>query len=267
VDKGFRVPGLTVGILALNESARIAQCVASAAFAEKVIVIDSGSEDDTVALAQAGGAEVHCYDNWQGFATQRNRLLTHVTTEYIFFLDADEVIPEPLAHEIATVVASGRNEVWEIFWTQVAYGRTLTRMRSTGGIKRLFKRSSLLLYEGVVHEAPIMRHADIPVRRFQTPLLHYSRETVYDSLKKLAQYAQLGALKRAEQGRRGGILRGAASALAMFIKLYVFRRAFLCGPQGFLFCFFIALECFFRYVALKYDFGNERSTTVAMAKR
>jgi len=271
VDKDFRVdfrvPGLTVGILAMNESARIARCATSAAFAEKVIVIDSGSEDDTVALAQAGGAEVHCYDDWQGFATQRNRLLTHVTTEYILFLDADEVIPEPLAHEIATVVASGRDEVWEIFWTQVAYGRPLTAMRSTGGIKRLFKTQSLLRYEGVVHEAPIMRTADTPVRRFQTPVLHYSRETVYHSLKKLAQYAQLGALKRAEQGKRGGILRGTASASAIFIKLYLLRRAFLCGPEGFLFSLFIALECFFRYVALKYDFNNGRSTAEAMAKR
>ena len=264
MDKEFRansrVPGLTVGILAMNESARIAQCVASAAFAEKVIVVDSGSLDDTVALARAAGAEVYSYNDWQGFATQRNRLIAHVKTDYLFFLDADEVIPSALAQEIAAVVASGRDEVWEILWTQVAYGRPLTAMRSTGGIKRLFKTASLLRYEGVVHEAAVMRRPDIPVRRFRTPVLHYSRETVYDSLKKLAQYVQLGALKRAEKGKRGGILRGTASATAIFLKLYFFRRAFLCGPEGFLFCFFIALECFFRYVALKYDHLDTKST-------
>jgi len=64
---------------------------------------------------------------------------------------------------------------------------------------------------------------------------------------------QLGAAKRAEKGRRGGVLRGMASATAIFIRLYIIRRGFLCGPEGFLFCFFIALECFFRYAALRYD--------------
>ena len=260
MDSVLRVPRLTVGILAMNESARIARCIQSAAFAESVIVIDSGSADDTVARARAAGAQVHIYSDWQGFAVQRNRLLNHVTTDYLFFLDADEIIPPALAKEIAAVIDSGRDEVWEILWTQVAYGRPLTAMRSTGGIKRFFKRASLLRYEGVVHEAAVMRSADIPVKRFRTPVLHYSRETVYDSLKKLAQYVQLGALKRAEMGKRGGILRGAASAVAIFVKLYIFRRAFLCGPEGFLFCFFIALECFFRYVALRYDAPNLKST-------
>jgi glycosyltransferase involved in cell wall biosynthesis len=243
----------------MNESERIAKCVASAAFAERVIVVDSGSTDDTVALAQSAGAEVFSYTDWQGFAIQRNRLLAHVTTDYLFFLDADEIITAALAHEIAAVVESGRDEVWEILWTQVAYGRPLTAMRSTGGIKRFFRRESLLRYEGVVHEAAVMRGPEISEHRFKTPLLHYSRETVYDSLKKLAQYVQLGALKRAEKGKRGGILRGTASAVAIFLKLYIFRRAFLCGPEGFLFCFFIALECFFRYVALKYDHPSSRS--------
>ena len=49
------------------------------------------------------------------------------------------------------------------------------------------------------------------------------------------------------------MLRGFASALNSFIQLYIFRRGFLCGAEGFLFCFFIALECFFRYAMLKYD--------------
>ena len=88
---------------------------------------------------------------------------------------------------------------------------------------------------------------------FRHRLLHYSRESVYESILKLAQYVQLGAAKRAAAGKTGGVLRGAGSAVAIFIRLYFFRRGFLCGAEGFLFCFFIALECFFRYVALKYD--------------
>jgi hypothetical protein len=126
----------------------------------------------------------------------------------------------------------------------------------------MFPTSNLDRFDGVVHEEAIVRNAATPVIKFKGRLLHYSRETIYGSLQKLAQYAQLGALKRAEKGKRGGILRGFASAFANFLQLYIFRRGFLCGAEGFLFCLFIALECFFRYSMIKYD-GNLLKKTTA----
>lgn len=249
-------PSLCIGVLAMNEAHRLAACLQSAKFAQQLIVVDSGSTDNTREIAAEGGAEVYEYAQWQGFAEQRNRLLKHVTTDYVFFLDADEVITPKLQAEIEQAVASGQDAVWEILWNQVAYGKPLSLMKSTGGIRRLFKTSNIIEFQGVVHEAAKLRNSATPIHRFKNKLLHYSRETVYGSLLKLAQYVQLGAAKRAALGKRGGVLRGFASALAIFLKLYVFRRGFLCGPQGFLFCFFIALECFFRYAALEYDKDN-----------
>ena len=105
----------------------------------------------------------------------------------------------------------------------------------------------------MVHEGAVLRRSGLPVHRFKHRLLHYSRETVYDSLLKLAQYVQLGAAKRAALGKQGGVFRGFASGFAIFVRMYLLRRGFLCGAEGFLFCFFVALECFFRYAALKYD--------------
>lgn len=244
---------LCIGILTMNEEHRIRQCLQSAQFADQVLVVDSGSKDQTRDIAQSMGAQVHLYADWKGFAEQRNRLLQHCTCDYIFFLDADEVVPPELQIEMQQAVASGVNAAWEIQWNQVAYGRPLSAMKSTDGIRRLFKAENLLRFEGVVHEGALLKDATTPVLRFKHRVLHYSRETIYGSLLKLAQYVQLGAAKRAQAGKRGGVWRGFGSAFAIFLKLYVFRRGFLCGPQGFLFCFFIALECFFRYVALKYD--------------
>ncbi len=246
-------PTLCIGILAMNEARRIEACVASAAFADQILVIDSGSSDDTREIAARAGAEVHVYEQWEGFATQRNRLLTHVRTRYIFFLDADELITPPLRDEILSLVATGRPVRGAVLWNQVAYGRPLTAMKSTGGVERLFRTDTLLRFEGVVHEGAVLEPSTIALTTLRHRLLHTSRETVYESLLKLAQYVQLGAAKRAAAGKRGGILRGFGSALAIFIRLYIFRRGFLCGAEGFLFCFFIALECFFRYAALKYD--------------
>lgn len=246
-------PTLCIGVLTLNEAKRIEQCLRSAAFADQIVVVDSGSTDRTCELALAMGAQVHVYDQWEGFAVQRNRLLSHCTSDYLFYLDADEEITPELQTEIEQAVLSGQDFKWEVLWNQVAYGRPLTHMKSTGGVERLFRTNSLEGYEGLVHEKAIMKNGDRPVRKFKHRLLHYSRETIHGSLLKLAQYAQLGAAKRAKAGKRGGIWRGFASAFTNFTRLYILNRGFLCGPQGFLFCFFIALECFFRYVYLEYD--------------
>lgn len=247
-------PTLCIGILTLNEAHRIAQCIQSASFADQLLVIDSGSSDRTREIAEEMGAQVHLYPDWQGFAEQRNRMLLHVSADYLFFLDADEIIPECLQREIRVAVASGERAVWKVYWDQVAFGRTLHLMAKTeGGVWRLFRTEDLVCYEGVVHEHAVLRDPLTPVKAFRSRLLHHSRETVYGGLLKMAQYAQLGALRRVQAGRRGGVLRGLASATSNFIRLYIFRRGFLCGAQGFLFCLLVALECFFRYAIIKYD--------------
>lgn len=253
-DIRSRKPTLCVGILTLNEEHRIARCLRSAAFADQVVVIDSGSHDRTCDIAREMGAQVHVFPDWKGFAEQRNRLMSTVDADYVFFLDADEVIPEGLAAEIRAAVGSGEDAVWKIYWDQVAFGRTLHRMAKTeGGVWRLFRTDQLLRYEGVVHEHAVLRDPATPVHTFRHRLLHHSRETVYGGLLKMAQYAQLGAVRRVQAGRRGGVLRGLASATSNFVRLYLFRRGFLCGAEGFLFCLLVALECFFRYAIIRYD--------------
>jgi glycosyltransferase involved in cell wall biosynthesis len=245
-------PRLTIAILTLNESKRISKCIRSALFADEIVVVDSASTDDTVAIAKSLGAQVHVYPDWQGFSVQRDRLLKHATGDYIFFLDADEEFTPELVAELQAVMASGDQSVWELRWIQVAFGKPLTWMRSTGSVQRLFWRTDIERFEGVVHEHAVLREKR-DLRRFKHRLLHHSRETIHGSLLKLAQYAQLGAVKRAKLGKTGGIFRGLLSAGSNFFRLYFLQRGFMCGPQGFLYCLFVCMESFFRYVALKYD--------------
>jgi glycosyltransferase involved in cell wall biosynthesis len=246
---------LTVAILTQNEAKRIGACIRSAQFADQVLVIDGGSTDGTAELARGLDAEVHVYADWQGFAAQRNRQIAHARGDFILFLDADEEITTELRAELRDVVARNEAAVWSVGWTQVAFGRTLHRMRSTVSVQRLFQRANLLRFEGVVHEHPVLQSPH-PVRKLRHRLLHHSRETVYGSLLKLAQYAQLGAVKRAQLGKTGGVVRGLLSGGACFFRLYVMQLGVLCGAQGFLYCLFVSLECFFRYAALRYDQGQ-----------
>lgn len=246
-------PTLAVAVLTQNEAHRIEACLRSAAFADQLVVIDSGSTDDTVALARAAGAQVYVYPDWQGFAVQRNRQLDHVSADYVFFLDADEVMSPAFAQELQAIVRSGSQAVWQIRWRMVAFGHELRYLRASTRVQRLFRRDQIQGWTGVVHEEAQLRDPQVPRQVMRTPLLHYSRETVRASLEKLTQYAALGAAKRAAQGQSGGVLRGLLSGGAMFVRLYVFRLGFLCGGAGFLYCLFVALEAFFRYAALHYD--------------
>lgn len=258
-DETAAVPTLTIAILTRNEALHIASCLHSAAFADQIVVVDSGSTDNTREIALAEGAEVFNYPDWQGFAIQRNRLLQHVRSDYVFFLDADELITPELQEELQAAVHSGQRAVWKVQWRMVAFQHELKYFHSEAKIERLFRRDMLREFTGVVHEQAVLDIEPTPRVLLTGRLLHYSRETVRGSLEKLTQYAMLGAAKRAEKGKHGGVLRGLLSGSSMFLRLYIGQRGFLCGGPGFLYCFMVGLEGFFRYAALAYDHDSLRT--------
>ncbi len=244
---------LTVGVLTFNEERHIGHCLRSAAFADELLVIDSGSTDRTLEIAREYGAVVHVYPDWQGFAVQRNRLLQHATGDYVFFVDADEEITDRLRQEVQQTVRAGVDCIGTVRWTVIAFGKELKWFLGQAEIERFFPRRLVNQFVGVVHESAQMLQKNLPRQAFSGRLRHTSRESIRDSLNKLTQYAMLGAAKRAAMGRRGGVLRGIASGSLVFLRLYILRLGFLGGGPGFLFCLFIALESFFRYAALYYD--------------
>ncbi|MDR2991793.1 MAG: glycosyltransferase family 2 protein [Burkholderiaceae bacterium] len=253
--------GLFIVVLARNEARRLPACLHSARFAERTLVIDAGSSDETVAIARRLGAQVESYPDWRGFGVQRTRSLQHCQeARYIFFLDADEEITPALCAEICTIVRTGQSGAWTVNWEQVAFGRTLAGMASAPGMPRLFSADCLLGFGSAVHEQALLA-PDTLVMHLGALLRHHSYDSVRTSLKKLSQYAMLGAAKRAARGQRGGVWRGLASASALFLRLYVLQRGFLHGGAGFLYCYVRTQECFFRYAALRYD-RNRLTDTV-----
>ena len=138
---------LTVAVLTHNEAAGIDACLrsATAAGADQLLVIDSGSSDATALLARAAGAEVFEYADWQGFAVQRTRQLQHARGDYVFFLDADEVMSPAFAQELQAIVRSGSPAVWQIRWRMVVFGRELRFFRANTKVERLFRRDLIIV--------------------------------------------------------------------------------------------------------------------------
>ena len=190
-----------------KRSAPIEACLATAAFADQVLVVDSGSTDNTVALSRQTGAEVFEYPDWQGFAVQRNRLIAHAKGDYIFFLDADELITPAFQKELQAIVQSNAKAVWQIQWRMVAYGHELKYYISRSKVERLFRRDMLKEYVGAVHEQAILHnedngHTDAPQSHLCQVTASLARKRFEGSLEKLTQYVMLGASKRAQAGKK-----------------------------------------------------------------
>jgi len=256
LPNGSKPGSLTIAILSFNEASIIHDSLKSAAFADQLLLIDSGSTDATVDIARAHSAEVHTYLDWQGFATQKNRALQHCVCEYVFFLDCDEIIPPQLATEIRAVVEQGSVNLGLIRWEDYVFGKRLRGIHQTKGVARLFKISDIKFFSGKVHESAALRCE--PNRLLMgTPLIHHSRRSIHQSLLKLAQYSQLAAIEIRDSRVKSGILTGTAHALSRFINLYFIKLSLLSGAEGFLYSLLISLEVFFKYCAARFDHGVE----------
>ena len=113
----------SVVVLAKNEAVNIKRCLASVAWADQVVVLDSGSTDDTVALAKAGGVEV-VESHWRGFGAQREfalrmELLRH---DWLFFPDADEWVSSDLAVEVAQAIRKTDHDAYWLYLRSIFQG-------------------------------------------------------------------------------------------------------------------------------------------------
>ncbi|NJN54016.1 MAG: glycosyltransferase family 2 protein [Anaerolineae bacterium] len=161
---------LTAVILTLNEAAHIQACIESLHWVDHVVVFDSFSQDETVALAQTMGAEIH-QSKFENYAQQRNAALAVVSTDWLFFVDADERGTPELATEIRLVMHSRAECGWYVPRHNYIFGK-LTR--GAGWYPdyqlRLF-RHGRVQYERPVHEIAIV---DGETSHLQNPLIHYN---------------------------------------------------------------------------------------------
>lgn len=163
-------PELTAVILTLNEADHITDCINSLSWAERVVVCDSYSSDDTVALAEAAGAVV-IQSRFENYAQQRNVALDAIQTDWVFFVDADERGTTAVADEVRRVIATRPENGWYVPRHNYIFGK-LTR--GAGWYPdhqlRLFRHGKVR-YERPVHEIAVV---DGEIGYLQHPLIHYN---------------------------------------------------------------------------------------------
>ena len=103
---------LSVAIITLNEERNLAECLASVAFADEIVVVDGGSQDRTCEIARAAGARVIEAPDWLGFGVQKNRAIDACSGDWVLSIDADERVPQDLRDEIQSGAERSRHSMF-----------------------------------------------------------------------------------------------------------------------------------------------------------
>ncbi|MCB8922811.1 MAG: glycosyltransferase family 2 protein [Ardenticatenaceae bacterium] len=223
-----KIMELTAVILTLNESQHIQACIESLRWADRVLVYDSFSQDETASLAEMAGADV-LQNRFENYAQQRNAALNSLQTDWVFFVDADERGTPELAEEIRSVIASRPERGWYVPRHNYIFGK-LTR--ATGWYPdyqlRLFKHGCVH-YERPVHEVAVV---DGEMGHLQQPLIHYNyRDTAQFHAKQRA-YSTYEATILHEEGARPRLHNFILQPLRQFWWRFVTLRGYVDGAHG-----------------------------------
>lgn len=228
---------LSVCIITHNEEANIVRTLESVrGIADEIIVVDSGSTDQTVALARSCGAKVFL-EEWKGFGLQKNSALAKAGGDWILSLDADEEVSQELGASIQTLLKSG--PVGPQFDGYMVARRNLY-------LHRWFRRSGYypdrklrLIKRGLTEFELSPFHEELKttrkVGRLRGDLIHHAYPTLESFIEHTNRYSSLGGQMVASERRvRFSILDIVLRPLVAFIHRYFFRMGFLDGPEGLL---------------------------------
>ena len=225
---------LTLVVITYNEADTIARCLDSVPFAAEKLVVDSGSDDATVAIAQAHGARV-VHQDWLGFGPQRNFASTQSAHDWILALDADETLTPALATELQqrlpALMASDTPAAW-LRRRTIYMGAPMRWYRPNVGEKlaRLYHRGRARWSDARVHES---LHFDGTAPTLRAPFDHANNPTLPHKQLKVLRYAELKCRDWLDQRKPVRMWQAPFVYALAFFKDYVFRLAFLDGWRGF----------------------------------
>ena len=222
---------LSLIVITHNEAANIARCLDSVPFAAEKLIIDSGSTDDTVAIAQARGARV-VHQDWLGYAAQKNHAMSLATQPWLLLLDADEWLADGAADSIRTLFTGNLIEEADA-WVLTRHNWFLGRRLRQGEPSERLVRPGWRYLEALVHERPDL--AGKRLRPLDAVIEHDTARSYADHLRKHQRYAQLWAQQRHANGKRSYPGEGWVHALAYLLKSYLLRGALLEGREGWLY--------------------------------
>ncbi len=237
--------GLSIIIITKNEALNIRECLESVKWADEIVVVDSGSTDDTVAICRELTPHVYIHD-WPGFGIQKNRALSYATQDWVLSLDADERVTPELRNEIENAMRDTSVPGYEIPRLSSFCGRY---MHHSGWypdyVTRLFRRGKGEFSNDLVHERVIIQGE---TGRLTQNLLHESFRDLDQLLGKMNHYSTAGAKMLGQKGRDATLTQAILHGFWAFARSYFLRAGFLDGREGFMLAVSTAEGTYYRYV-------------------
>ena len=250
---------LSVIIIAKNEADTIRPCLESVAWADELIVLDSGSTDNTVEICREYTPHVHLTD-WPGYGRQKNRAFNLASGDWVLSIDADERVSPDLRAEIESIVdaetvSSGdaasdkpAADAYQIPRLSSYCGRWIRH----GGwwpdhVIRLTRCGAARFTDDLVHERMVVNGQ---VGTLVNPLRHETFRTLDAVLDKVNEYSTASAQMQFERGKHGSLSKAVLRGAWNFFKTYFVRGGFLDGREGFMLAVSNAEGTYYRYLKL-----------------
>ena len=250
LTESVRRPTLACVVITKNEEQNIVDCLASARWADELIVVDAESADKTVELARTSQAKV-VVQPWLGFGLQKNFGMTQAASDWIFILDADERVTEELRHELRACLdhwQPGAPVAYRIPRRNFFYGAWVRRAGVYPDYQvRLFRRGTAQYNDVAVHENLLVEGV---IGTLAGHLDHYTERRIQDHFKKFGLYTTLAAQEKGKQVRTVRWIDLIFRPVVVFGKTYLVKQGFRDGVRGLIVCVFTSMYTFVKYAKL-----------------
>jgi glycosyltransferase involved in cell wall biosynthesis len=243
--------GISVYIIAYNESEKISAAINSVLWADEIVVADSFSEDGTAEIAAGLGAKV-VQIKFQGFGDLRNRAMAACSHPWIFSLDADErCTPEARDEILATIADPLAVDAYYIPRRNYFMGRWIRYSGFYPDYRQpqLFRKGALTFKDDPVHEEYTIVSAR-PAGYLRQPIWQFPFKNLGEVEHKANKYSTLGAEKLSRKGRKGTMAKALLRGLWSFFHMYILKKGVLDGWPGFVIALGNFEGTFFKYAKL-----------------
>lgn len=242
-------PTLSVIIITKNEALNIADCLQSVSFADEIVVVDSGSTDETVKITKQYTDKVYVTD-WPGYGAQKQRALSLATKDWVLSIDADERVSSELKQEILEKLQDLSFDAYEIPFRS-EYCNKLIRFGDWTNDSQvvLFKRTKGSFVSLLVHERIEIQGK---IGKLRNSIRHLAFRDLSMVLRKMNDYSTMSAKQKHLNGKQGSLWKAISHGLWTFFRGYILRFGFLDGKEGFMLAVSNAEGTYYRYLKLMY---------------
>lgn len=248
-EKSTPKDAISVVMIVKNESHNIARCLENLSWAAEVLVLDTGSTDNTPQICRDYGASVHHLEHWEGFGKARQQAVKLATNNNVFSVDADELVSAELQEELRSLSHNGLNNyAYRVKVISYYLGKPVRYCGwQNESHLRLFDKR-----KGNFNAAPVHESIETtqPVMNLKGAIHHHTYPTHAVHLAKMRLYGELGAQKLLDKGKKTNFVAACLHAAFTFVKMYLLQLGFLDGARGFTLCKTTAWGTWYKYHCL-----------------